>query len=279
MPIGIGMAVAGVANLAGSFISGNAAQSAAKQQSEAALKAAEAQRIMAEKNATNLQDVANKQMTNLSGIYNTNVGSVQPFVNTGTTAANSLNDLVKSGYFSKQFTAEDLKANLAPNYEFMLNQGLGAAKQTLNVGGGGSNIARGATKFAEDYASNAYQQAFNNWQSQRQGIYSTLSGIANIGTTGTGQGIGAGNVYGYNTTGLTTGTGMNIANLLTGGANATAAGITGAGQAGAAGTVGAANALSGGIVNSGNLYALNELLKAKSDNPLAGDIQELLKQA
>lgn len=279
MPIGIGMAVAGVANLAGSLISGNAAQSAAKQQSEAALKAAEAQRIMAEKNAVNIQDVANKQMTNLSGIYNTNVSQVQPFISAGKGAADTLSDLVGSGYFTRPFTAADLKTNLAPNYEFMLNQGLGAAKQTLNVGGGGSNIARGATKFAEDYASNAYQQAFNNWQTQRQGIYNTLAGIANIGTTGTGQQIGAGNVLGYNTTGLTTGTGMNIANLLTGGANATAAGITGSAQAGAAGTVGAANALSGGIVNAGNMYALNQLLAPKTDNPLAGDAQAIINAA
>jgi len=279
MPIGIGMAVAGVAGLAGSLISSNAAQSSAKQQSAAALEAAAAQRAMAEKNAVNIQDVSNKQMTNLSGIYNTNVGSVQPFVQAGTSASNSLNDLVNSGYFTKQFTAEDLKSNLAPNYQFMLDQGVGAAKQTLNVGGGGSNIARGATKFAEDYASNAYQQAFNNWQTQRQGIYSTLAGISNLGTTGTGQAIGAGNIYGYNTTGLTTGTGQNIANLLTGGANATAAGITGSAQAGAAGTVGSANALSGGISNAGNLYALNQLLAPKTDNPLAGDTQAIINAA
>lgn len=278
MPIGIGMAVAGVAGLAGSVISGNAAQSAAKQQSAAALEAAAAQRAMAERNAVNIQNVADKQMSNLSGIYNTNVAQVQPFIGAGKSAADTLSDLTQSGYFSRPFTAADLKSNLAPNYEFMLNQGVGAAKQTLNVGGGGSNIARGATKFAEDYASNAYQQAFNNFQTQRQGIYNSLAGIANIGTTGTGQQIGAGNIYGYNTTGLTTGTGMNIANLLTGGAAATAAGITGSAQANAAGTVGAANALSGGISNAGSMYALNQLLAAKSENPLAGDIQNIIKE-
>jgi hypothetical protein len=264
-PVSAAVMVGG--QLLGGAISGSAAKSAASTQSKAALEAAAAQRAVAERNAVNIQDVANKQMSNLSNVYNANIAEVQPFISAGKGAAETLSDLVSSGYFSRPFTAADLKTNLAPNYEFMLNQGVGAAKQTLNVGGGGSNIARGATKFAEDYASNAYQQAFNNWQSQRNNIYSTLAGIAGIGTTGTGQQINAGNILGYTGTGLTTGTGQNVANLLTGGAAATAAGITGSAQANAAGDVGVANALSGGISNAGQTYALSQILAPKTASP------------
>jgi hypothetical protein len=265
-PVSAAVMVGG--QLIGGAISGNAAASAAAKQSKAAQEASAAQRAMAERNAVNLQDVASRQMTNLGSIYGQSQAYTQPFITTGTNAAAKLNELVSSGYFSQPFTAADLKSNLAPNYEFMLNQGLGATKQALNVGGGGSNIARGATKFAEDYASNAYQNAFNNWQAQRSNIFNTLSGIAGIGTAGTGQAINAGNVYGYTGTGLTTGVGKNIADLLTGGAAATAAGITGSAQAEAAGDVGVANALSGGVSSAGQTYALSQLLKPKTGSPL-----------
>lgn len=265
-PVSAAVMVGG--QLLGSAISGSAASSAASKQAQAAKEASAAQRAMAERNAINLQDIADRQMSNLGGIYGQSQAYTAPFITTGTNAAAKLNELVNSGYFSQPFTAADLKSNLAPNYEFMLNQGLGATKQALNVGGGGSNIARGATKFAEDYAGNAYQQAFNNWQAQRNNIFSTLSGIAGLGTTGTGQAINAGNVYGYTGTGLTTGVGKNIADLLTGGAAATAAGITGSAQAGAAGDVGVANALTGGITNAGQTYALSQLLKPKTGSPL-----------
>lgn len=264
-PVSAAVMVGG--QLIGGAISGSAASSAASKQSKAAQEAAAAQRLVAERNAVNLQDVSNKQMSNLGGIYGQAQAYTQPFITTGENAATKLNELVSSGYFSQPFTAADLKSNLAPNYEFMLNQGLGATKQALNVGGGGSNITRGATKFAEDYASNAYQQAFNNWQAQRSNIFSTLSGIAGLGTTGTGQAINAGNVYGYTGTGLTTGVGKNIADLLTGGAAATAAGLTGSAQAEAAGDVGVANALSGGVSSAGQTYALSQLLAPKTTSP------------
>lgn len=109
-----------------------------------------------------------------------------------------------TGYLTQQyapykpFTAQDLTANLAPNYEFMRQQGLGAVRQTANVGGGGSNVLKMGTKFAEDYASNAYQNALNNYMTQQQqgfnqfqgqqtNIYNRLAGIAGIGQTGQGQ--------------------------------------------------------------------------------------------
>ena len=123
------------------------------------------------------------------------------------------------GAFTRPFTAADLRTNLAPNYQFMLEQGLGATRQGANVGGGGSNIQRAATKFAEDYASNAYQNALQNYTTQQQQIYNRLSNLAGIGQTAQGQQLGLGS---------------NLANALSqlgiGGASA-----LGAGQVGAAG--------------------------------------------
>jgi hypothetical protein len=143
-----------------------------------------------------------------------------------------------SGYLTRQFGAEDLKTSLAPNYEFMLKEGQRAARQRLNAGGsGGSDIDRGITRFAEDYASNAYQNAFNNFSSQRKDIYNTLAGIAGIGQTGQSA---------TNAANQTLGT--NLSNL-----------ATSAGAAQAAGQVGAANAYGGALGNIGGYSYLQGL--------------------
>jgi len=145
-----------------------------------------------------------------------------------------------SGYLTRQFGAEDLKTSLAPNYEFMLKEGQRAARQRLNAGGsGGSDIDRGITRFAEDYASSAYQRAFENFSNQRRDIYNTLAGIAGIGQTGQTATNTAASTYG-----------TNAANLM-----------TSAGAAQAGGMVGAANAYGGALGNLGGMSYLSNLTR------------------
>ncbi len=162
-----------------------------------------------------------------------------------------------AGY--KPFTAADLKTNLAPNYEFMLGQGLGATRQALNVGGGGSNVERGGIKFAQDYASNAYQNALDNYMKQEAqkfnqqqtglgNVYNRLAGIAGIGQTATGQ-----------TSALGQSTAANIGQLGIGGASA-----IGAGQ------IGAANAMAGGAQGIGNAISLAGLLRPQTPAAVPG---------
>jgi hypothetical protein len=127
-----------------------------------------------------------------------------------------------SGQLTRMFTNADLNANLAPNYEFMSQQGLNAVRQTANVGGGGSNVLKSGITFAENYAKNAYQDALNNWRNQQGDIYNRLAGIAGIGQTGQSQ---------------TNAAGTNFANA--------------AGQLG----VGSATAYGAGQVGSANAYA------------------------
>jgi hypothetical protein len=132
----------------------------------------------------------------------------------------------------------------------MKAQGLGATRQAMNVGGGGSNVERGGIKFAEDYASNAYQNALNNYMTQEQqkfnqhqtglgNVYNRLAGIAGIGQTAVGQ-----------TTNLAQSTAGNIGQLGIGGASA-----LGAGQ------IGSANAYAGGLQGLGNAVSLAGLLR------------------
>lgn len=144
-----------------------------------------------------------------------------------------------SGYLTRQFGAQDLNAQLAPNYAFQLQQGQGATNAVNNLGGGfiGGNALQGLQQFTQNFAGNAYQNAFNNFQTQRSNIYNTLASIAGIGQTGQ---------TGVNQAGMNTAT--NIGQLGVG-----AAGALGQGQ------IGAAQAYGGALNQLGSnatLYAL-----------------------
>jgi hypothetical protein len=145
-----------------------------------------------------------------------------------------------TGYLTHQFNAEDLKSGLAPNYDFMLGQGQEATNRMANVGGGAisGNALTGLDRYTQDYAGNAYQNAFTNYQNQRVNIYNTLAGIAGLGQQS------------LNTT-ATAG-----ANAASNAGNA----IQAAGAAQAGGTVGSANALGGGIAGAGSGYMLSQIL-------------------
>jgi hypothetical protein len=123
-----------------------------------------------------------------------------------------------------------------PGFQTAIEQGTGAARQIMNVGGGGSNVDRAAQKFALDYT---LTQAMPQVISQRQNIYNTLAGIAGIGQTAQGQVSNlAQNVAG------------NIGQAAIGGATA-----IGAGQ------IGAANAYASGLQGIGNSAMMYALLK------------------
>ena len=154
-----------------------------------------------------------------------------------------------TGYLTRQFGDQDLNSNIAPNYAFQLQQGQGTTNAANNVGGGGGNAAQGLQQFTQNFAGNAYQQAFNNFQTQRSNIYNTLAGIAGIGQTGQS----AVNAAGAN--------------------NATAQGQLGVGAASALGQgqVGAAQAYSGAINNLSNNATLWSLLNQKPNVASTGN--------
>ena len=227
MPIGIGLAIAGGASLLGSVISGNAAQSAAQTQANAGQAA-----------ANQLYGIGQ----NVSGLYT-------PYQGLGLQGVNNLSQLANSGYLTQQFGPQQLQGNLAPNYQFMLNQGEGANAQAANVSGGGSNVNRSNQVFAQNYASNAYQNAFNNYQAQRTNILNSNNLLAGLGQNAVS---GAANAQ--------LGVGTNISNI-----------TQGIGNAQAAGQIGTANAYSSGASNIGNSAALYGLLQNQNQNPYSYD--------
>jgi LDH2 family malate/lactate/ureidoglycolate dehydrogenase len=122
----------------------------------------------------------------------------------------------------------------------MLQQGQMANQRAANVGGGAlsGNTLQGLQKFTQDYAGNAYQNAFQNYQTQRNNIYNTLAGIAGIGQTGQT----AANTAATNATNAATQLGVGSA------------------AAQAAGTLGQTGAYTGAINNALNNYTLASLL-------------------
>lgn len=153
----------------------------------------------------------------------------------GTTPINDPN----FGQLTHQFDANDLKSNLAPNYDFMLQQGTGATANLLNSKGGvAGNTLKGVTDYATNYAGNAYQNAFNNYTTNQSNIFNRLSAIAGLGSSAGSAG----------TTGA-----PQFASSIAGTTQA-------AGAAQAAGTVGSTNALTGGLSNAASWYSLPSIL-------------------
>lgn len=149
------------------------------------------------------------------------------------------------GYFNHQFGPEDLKAGLAPNYDFMLKQGQGATSNMANAMGGlGGNSLKAINDYTQNYAQNAYQQAFNNYTSNQTNIFNRLASIAGLGQTAGSNSTTGGSNY----------------------AQGIAGSIQGAGNANAAGMVGGANAVNQGL----GWYAINGMLNPAAAAPNYG---------
>ena len=146
----------------------------------------------------------------LYDIYNQQVGIQQPYQDVGQAGSQGL--INNQGYLTRQFGAGDLNEQLAPNYAFQLAQGQMANQRAANMGGGslGGNALKGLQDYTQNYAAGAYQNAFNNFNTQRNNIYSTLKGMADIGTTSGGQLASLGNTLGGNLGSLSNTLGSNL---------------------------------------------------------------------
>lgn len=201
----------------------------------------------ASRHAANTQaDAARQATATQQGMFDTTRADQAPWRAAG---ANSLGQIAGMGdYFNKQFTPEDLKANLAPNYDFMLSQGQGAVTNQANmIGGLGGNSLKAINDYTQNYASNAYQQAFQNFSGQRTDIFNRLASIAGIGqTAGTAAATGAPS--------FANSIGNSLGNI---------------GAARASGIVGGANAISGavgGVGSAAGWYGLNQVGNNQASN-------------
>jgi hypothetical protein len=238
MPIGagLGMAIAGGLGLVGAGMSANAANNAANLQANAA---ANAQALQQQNfNTINSQQAPVRQLgyNAINRIGSLGSGTYGIVDQNGNPAGTG----VGSGYLTNQFGAADLNSQIAPNYGFVLQQGQNALQASNNVGGGliGGNALAGLQNYTQGLAGNQYQNAFTNYQNQRNNIYGMLASQAGLGQVGQNQ---------VNTAGTTTAT------------NQGALGIGGASALGQ-GQMGVANAYGGALNNLGNNAMLYSLL-------------------
>jgi hypothetical protein len=147
---------------------------------------------------------------------------------------------IGEGQFTHQFNASDLNANMAPNYAWQLGQGLDAVQNLESAGGGllSGNSLKGINDYAQNFAGNAYQQAYQNYNANQTNIFNRLADIAGLGQTANQSTANAGQ-----------NAALASSNYLTSGAASKAAGM-----------VGSANAINGGVNNAlgwNYLYNMN----------------------
>jgi hypothetical protein len=99
---------------------------------------------------------------------------LDPYASAGSTAVTSLSDLANNSTFN--FEAD-------PGYEFRLDQGAKALARSQAARGSALGGAAGMSlaRYAQDYASNEYQRAFDRFRADRSDRTQTLTQLANYG--------------------------------------------------------------------------------------------------
>lgn len=174
----------------------------------------------------------------------------KPYLQAGETALNEVmgglglpggtNNSTTKGQFTHQFDANDLQSNLAPNYQFQLGQGLNSTANLMNLNSGAfsGNTLKAINDYSQNYAGGAYQQAFQNYNTNQQNVFSRLSSVAGMGQA----------------------TSANQAQVSANYAQSIGSNIAGAGASQAGGTVGSTNAIAGGINNAASWYTLGNVM-------------------
>jgi hypothetical protein len=209
--------------VAAAVIVGGASLAGAYMQSQAAGKAGDAYARAASQGID-----YNKEM------YGNVLSQNQPYMDMGNKGLNLYGQLADTGYLTNQPSMNDL-TRLMPNYQFGLNQGMGQLNSQMNAAGGliSGNAIQGANQFAQGYAGNALNDAFNQYQVNRSNVVSNVNAL-----TGVGQNAN------QTVANMAGGTSANVGNQL-----------SSIGNAQAAATMGSANAYAGALNNISN-YAM-----------------------
>jgi hypothetical protein len=199
----------------------------------------------------------------LRNAYPIATGTLQSYADVGNTSNNALRSLIDSGYGTRQFTNADLNANLAPNYDFQLKQGQGNAAAMANQGGGmlSGNALQGLNTFTQNFAGNAYQKAFENFNNQRNNIFGNITGVSQMAAAPTTALANLQSGYGSSQANLLASQGANLANMNVGQGQNIASLYTGQG-----------NLLAGNNIDAGNLAAANTMAQYNQGGRAAGQM-------
>lgn len=166
-------------------------------------------------------------------------GLYQPYSDLGATGLSQLQaGFAPGGQFTQKLTPQQILEQ-DPGYGFQLEQGQqaiqrAAAAQGTGISGG---ELKDLTTYSQNLASNAYQQAFENYNQTQNQNFQRLLGLTGIGFQGAQGQVQAS----QNAEGLNTGLAGTLGNI-----------YSGIGATQAAGTIGAASQINNGISAVGN---------------------------
>lgn len=193
--------------------------------------------------------------------------NIKPWLDAGSAALPKLSnfDANNPDFVAPTFNEQNWQDQ---GYSFRLKEGLDALQNSAAAKGMGmsGNTMKAINNYAQDSASQEYQNAFNRYstdtanafnrfQAQRGTKLNELQSLAGIGQTASQQANAAGANYANNVTSIGQNSSNAASGLYTGIGNAQAGGITGTANAQAGGITGAANANASGWVGAGNLLS------------------------
>ena len=234
--------IAGIGSILGGAIGAGGAETAAGEQAAAAERAEQIQQT--EFNTITGQESpflqsgygAQGQLNYLLGIGKPGTQGVSSVGGGSQGIAPTAASSTAGGYGSllTPFTAQYMQ-QYSPAYQFQLQQGQQGVLNADNANQGSLSGAalKDLTSFNQNYANTAFNNAFNQYQTQLNNTYSRLGGVAQLGQTAAAN---------------TGAAGVNLA-------SAAGQAAQNVGTALAGGTVGAANALGGSLNSLGGIYA------------------------
>lgn len=267
---GAGMSANALLNLGATGLSAGASLYGSKKQAEAADRAAQ-MAAEGQASAAQLQRLSEQeQLAFQKQMYEEGIARQQPFYDIGLNALQQYADLPAAdiGFDYTPFDPSSVDVTADPSYQFRLDQSNKAIERALAGMAGGAASGRGlkeATRWAQDFASNEYANAYNRALAENQlqygqavdkynrelGAYTQqanqLANLAGIGQTSTGQLQSLGSQYAQSATNLMGQTSQNLANLaIAGGQNQANAQIAAA-NARMSGLQGVGSAITGGL--------------------------------
>ena len=166
-------------------------------------------------------------------------GAEQPYMQAGTQALGNLTSNL--GNYTNNFNTQTMQQT-DPGYQFQMQQGQQALQRSAASQGltGSGGTLKALTQYGQNYANTAYNNAFDQFMTNRQANFGNLSSLV--------QG-------GQNAIGTVAGVGQNYANQA-------GAAAMGAGNAQAANYMNTANSINSGISGGINTYQNSNLLSA-----------------
>lgn len=133
-----------------------------------------------------------------------------------------------NGALTRGFTTADYTSD--PGYAVRMQQGQQALERSAAQRGGlySGRAAKDLTRFAQDTASNEYQNAYNRFNTTQSNQYNRLASLAGVGQTANNSNAASGSSYANNASNAIMTNAANQGNSSQAAANATASGYSGA---------------------------------------------------